>query len=113
MEAITMRFFPSGSSIWLCHRRPGYGHKTRVDDWRDEIIYQVVVDRFEDGDPSNNYNVDYRREAPTMAVIGKVDRPFGLHRRSRCDRSMDQSSCSECGERCRVRKHHGYWTQTS
>jgi len=25
-----------------------------VEDWRDEIIYQIVVDRFDDGDPSNN-----------------------------------------------------------
>ena len=30
-----------------------------VKDWRDEIIYQIVVDRFEDGDPNNNFNVDY------------------------------------------------------
>lgn len=29
-----------------------------VEDWRDEIIYQIVVDRFADGDPNNNYNVD-------------------------------------------------------
>ena len=24
------------------------------DDWRDEMIYQIITDRFEDGDPSNN-----------------------------------------------------------
>lgn len=27
-------------------------------DWRDEIIYQVLVDRFADGDPNNNFNVN-------------------------------------------------------
>ena len=27
---------------------------THVDDWRDEIIYQVVVDRFADGDPARD-----------------------------------------------------------
>jgi alpha-amylase len=37
-------------------------HSNTVVDWRDEVIYQIVIDRFEDGDPSNNYNVDYRRE---------------------------------------------------
>ncbi|GIW70763.1 MAG: hypothetical protein KatS3mg102_0305 [Planctomycetota bacterium] len=27
-------------------------------DWRDQIIYQIVTDRFADGDPNNNWNVD-------------------------------------------------------
>jgi alpha-amylase len=27
---------------------------THVDDWRDRVIYQIVVDRFENGDPSND-----------------------------------------------------------
>lgn len=27
-------------------------------DWRDQIIYQLMVDRFADGDPNNNYNVE-------------------------------------------------------
>jgi alpha-amylase len=27
-------------------------------DWRDQIIYQVLVDRFENGDPSNDINVE-------------------------------------------------------
>ena len=30
---------------------------THVEDWRDEVIYQVMVDRFADGDSGNNYNV--------------------------------------------------------
>ena len=29
-----------------------------VEDWRDEVIYQLMVDRFADGDPNNNWNVD-------------------------------------------------------
>ncbi|HPB96552.1 MAG TPA: alpha-amylase family glycosyl hydrolase [Polyangiaceae bacterium] len=32
-------------------------HKTYVQDWRDEVIYQVLVDRFANGDPSNDYGV--------------------------------------------------------
>ncbi len=35
--------------------RPVLG--TRVQDWRDEVIYQVLVDRFADGTPNNNYQV--------------------------------------------------------
>jgi glycosidase len=30
---------------------------THVDDWRDEVIYQLLVDRFADGDVNNNYSV--------------------------------------------------------
>jgi glycosidase len=30
---------------------------THVGDWRDEVIYQVLVDRFADGDLNNDYNV--------------------------------------------------------
>ncbi|MBC8070823.1 MAG: alpha-amylase [Deltaproteobacteria bacterium] len=30
-----------------------------VDDWRDEIIYQVLVDRFANGDVSNDYGVGF------------------------------------------------------
>ncbi|HWB81722.1 MAG TPA: alpha-amylase family glycosyl hydrolase [Nannocystaceae bacterium] len=32
---------------------------THVDDWRDEVIYQVLVDRFANGDASNDYNVEF------------------------------------------------------
>ncbi len=31
---------------------------SQVSDWRDEVIYQVLVDRFADGDEGNNYGVD-------------------------------------------------------
>jgi glycosidase len=31
---------------------------THVQDWRDEIIYQILVDRFADGDQGNDYNID-------------------------------------------------------
>ena len=30
---------------------------THVQDWRDEIIYQLIVDRFADGDVNNDFNV--------------------------------------------------------
>jgi len=30
---------------------------THVQDWRDEVIYQVIVDRFFDGDVNNDFNV--------------------------------------------------------
>jgi alpha-amylase len=27
-------------------------------DWRDQVIYQIMIDRFENGDPNNDYNVE-------------------------------------------------------
>jgi len=29
-----------------------------VDDWRDEVIYQLITDRFADGDVNNNHSVN-------------------------------------------------------
>jgi alpha-amylase len=31
---------------------------TNVEDWRDEIMYQILTDRFENGDKNNDYNID-------------------------------------------------------
>ena len=39
---------------------------THVEDWRDEIIYQLLVDRFENGDPSNDWRVD-----PTNTALAR------------------------------------------
>ncbi len=33
---------------------------TEVDDWRNEVIYQVLVDRFDNGDPGNDFGVQTR-----------------------------------------------------
>ncbi len=30
---------------------------TEVDDWRNEVIYQVLIDRFDNGDPGNDFGV--------------------------------------------------------
>ncbi len=49
-------------SVFACADIPSTGQKavlaTHVDDWRDEVIYQVIVDRFADGDLNNDYNVE-------------------------------------------------------
>ena len=36
---------------------------THVEDWRDQVIYQVMIDRFEDGDRGLNYLVDTSAQA--------------------------------------------------
>ena len=33
-------------------------HQSNVGlDWRDQVIYQIMIDRFENGDPNNDFNV--------------------------------------------------------
>ncbi|MBQ8036572.1 MAG: alpha-amylase, partial [Proteobacteria bacterium] len=39
---------------------PGIRLGTHVQDWRDEVIYQLIVDRFNNGDINNDFNVDTR-----------------------------------------------------
>jgi len=36
---------------------------SQVSDWRDEVIYQLLVDRFADGDAGNNFGVDLTAQA--------------------------------------------------
>jgi alpha-amylase len=42
-------------SIPVDDQQPALG--THVSDWRDEIIYQVITDRFADGDVNNDYTI--------------------------------------------------------
>ena len=51
---------------------------THVKDWRDEVIYQVIVDRFYNGDINNDYNVDTRslgkyHGGDWQGIIDKLD----------------------------------------
>jgi alpha-amylase len=45
-----------------CVQVPSAGQQpvlaTHVQDWRDEVIYQLIVDRFSDGDINNDFNVE-------------------------------------------------------
>jgi alpha-amylase len=49
-------------SIFACADVPSQGQRavlaTHVDDWRDEVIYQVIVDRFANGDVNNDFKVE-------------------------------------------------------
>ena len=45
---------------------------THVQDWRDEVVYQLLVDRFADGDTSNNLRVDRTSSVATRAATGRA-----------------------------------------
>ena len=51
---------------------------SNVQDWRNEIIYQVLTDRFYDGNKSNNFNVDLTKPGhyhggDWQGIIDKMD----------------------------------------
>ncbi len=87
-------------------------HRTMVADWRDEIIYQIVVDRFEDGDPNNNFNVDYRKEAAYhggdwQGVIDRLDYIEDLGVTTLWISPVVKNVENDAG----FASYHGYWTQ--
>lgn len=87
-------------------------HTTRVADWRDEVIYQIMVDRFEDGDPNNNWNVDYRKEAAYhggdwQGVIDRLDYIEDLGVTALWISPVVRNVEEDAG----FASYHGYWTQ--
>ena len=84
-----------------------------VSDWRDEIIYQVVVDRFEDGDPNNNFNVDWRNPAAYhggdwQGVINRLDYIEALGVTALWISPVVRNVEEDAG----FASYHGYWTQS-
>jgi len=50
-----VRLWPLALLVLACEPPVPTGPvSTHVGDWRDEVIYQIVVDRFDDGDPTND-----------------------------------------------------------
>ncbi len=91
---------------------PTVSHETLVTDWRDEVIYQVMIDRFEDGDTNNNYNVDYRRAASYhggdwQGLIDRLDYIEALGVTTLWISPVVQNVESDAG----FASYHGYWTQ--
>ena len=83
-----------------------------VEDWRDEIIYQVMIDRFADGDENNNYNVD--RSRPSMyhggdwqGVIDKIPYLKDLGVTALWISPVIKNLESDAG----YASYHGYWAQ--
>jgi alpha-amylase len=87
-------------------------HTNLVEDWRDEIIYQIMIDRFEDGDPSNNFNVNYLKEAAYhggdwQGVIDRLDYIEALGVTALWISPVVKNVESDAG----FASYHGYWTQ--
>jgi alpha-amylase len=84
-----------------------------VKDWRDEVIYQIVVDRFEDGDPNNNFNVDYRSALARyhggdwQGIIDRLDYIETLGVTALWISPVVRNVEEDAG----FASYHGYWTQ--
>ena len=85
---------------------------SQVDDWRDEVIYQVLVDRFANGDRNNDYNLNL--SAPTgwhggdwKGLEQKLEYLQGLGVTTLWISPAVKNVESDAG----VAGYHGYWTQ--
>ena len=88
---------------------------TEVEDWRDEVLYQVIVDRFADGDRNNNWNVtqDPAELGRTMGgdwqgLIDRVDYLKQLGVTAIWISPVVQNVETDAG----MGSYHGYWTQS-
>ena len=84
---------------------------THVSDWRDEVIYQVIIDRFNDGDVNNNYNVDTRSMSryhggDWQGLIDKLDYLQDLGITTVWISPVVKNIEEDAG----FSSYHGYWT---
>ncbi|TNE84456.1 MAG: alpha-amylase [Deltaproteobacteria bacterium] len=87
---------------------------TEVEDWRDEVIYQLLVDRFANGDLNNDYNVTENPEALARhmggdyrGIIEEVDYLVELGVTTVWVSPIVVNVEEDAG----VAGYHGYWTQ--
>lgn len=87
---------------------------SEVTDWRDEIIYQVMIDRFANGDRNNDYNITYSDDSMArhmggdyQGVIDKVDYLVDLGVTTVWISPIVVNVEEDAG----VSGYHGYWTQ--
>jgi glycosidase len=88
-------------------------HQANADvDWRDQVIYQIVVDRFDNGDPNNDINV-----APSIpgryhggdwqGIINRLDYLEELGVTALWISPVVKNTEEDAG----FASYHGYWTQ--
>ncbi len=88
-------------------------HRANADvDWRDQVIYQIVVDRFYDGDPNNNFNVEPSvpgkyHGGDWQGIIDKLDYLQDLGVTTLWISPVVKNVEEDAG----FASYHGYWTQ--
>lgn len=84
---------------------------THVQDWRDEVIYQLIVDRFHNGDINNDFNVDTRSMSryhggDWQGIIDKLDYLQALGVTTLWISPVVKNVEEDAG----FASYHGYWT---
>ena len=85
--------------------------ETHVEDWRNEVIYQLIVDRFHNGDINNDFNVDTRSMSryhggDWQGVIDKLDYLQELGVTTLWISPVVKNVEEDAG----FASYHGYWT---
>lgn len=88
-------------------------HRSNADvDWRDQIIYQIMVDRFENGDPNNDFNVEPSvpgkyHGGDWQGIIDRLDYLEELGVTTLWISPVVKNVEEDAG----FASYHGYWTQ--
>jgi alpha-amylase len=98
-----------------CVAPPEPGSKALTDnvtDWRDEVVYQIMTDRFADGDRSNDYNVDTHDPSAYhggdwRGIIDHLDYLEALGVTTLWISPVVKNVEQDAG----FASYHGYWTQ--
>ena len=86
--------------------------QTHAGDWRDEVIYQILIDRFADGDEGNNYRHDPNSMAhyhggDWQGLIDRLDYIESLGATALWISPVVKNVDTDAG----VDGYHGYWAQ--
>ncbi|MGE5181328.1 MAG: alpha-amylase family glycosyl hydrolase, partial [Acidobacteriota bacterium] len=81
-------------------------------DWRDQVIYQIMIDRFADGDPNNDINIDpgvpgHFHGGDWQGVIDHLDYLQALGVTALWISPVVKNVEEDAG----FDSYHGYWTQ--
>jgi glycosidase len=88
-------------------------HQSNADiDWRDQVVYQVVIDRFDNGDPNNDYNVQLSKPGKYhggdwQGLIDRLDYLEDLGVTALWISPVVKNVEEDAG----FYSYHGYWTQ--
>jgi glycosidase len=93
-------------------QQPDFQVGNHVDDWRDEIIYQVMIDRFEDGDLNNDYRVNRQAAAryhggDWRGLMNRLDYVQALGVTTLWISPIVRNIETDAG----IDSYHGYWAQ--
>jgi alpha-amylase len=91
---------------------PNFKVGDHVDEWRDEILYQVLVDRFANGDLSNDYRVNKSHPAryhggDWRGLADRLDYVQALGVTALWISPIVRNVETDAG----IDSYHGYWTQ--